>query len=272
VCCSVLVVDDVEINRELLRLTLENEGHQITMATNGQEAVDQFQTGSFDLIYMDIQMPVLDGFGAVRKIREIERGRGPARIPIVALTAHVPQGDREKFLAADMNAYLPKPAKPADILELLNQLVPVPSALNAVVNIKSSVKSEPVVPIEPAAPVASMQQADQKDAIPVFDRDELMERLGGREEMLGHFFAMFTKDVTSSLKLLQAAVMSDDREQIRNNAHTIKGASANISALRVREVAAAMESYAREGKTGDAARLLPKLTQELNTFNQEITP
>jgi len=258
-CCSVLVVDDVKINRELVSLTLEKHGHRITTANDGQEAVDQFLIGSFDIIFMDIQMPVLDGFGAVRKIREIERGRGVERIPIVALTAYVLQGDREKFLAADMNAYLSKPVKPADIIAVLNQLVPAPSALNSAVHVDSAVRVE------------STKQADPPDPIPVFDRFGLLERLNGREEMLGHFYSLFSEDVTASLNLLQSAFKRGDNDQIRIQAHTIKGAAANIAALRVHEIAAAIERCAREGKTGDAAELLPKLKKELKIFNREIS-
>jgi len=98
-----------------------------------------------------------------------------------------------------------------------------------------------------------------------------MERLGGRKEMLGHFFTMYTKDATESLKLLEDAIDSGDGNQIRIHAHTIKGAAANIAALRVRDTAAAMENFAREGKTDDAALLLPQLKKKLKAFNQEFT-
>jgi len=259
--CSILVADDVEINRELLRIILEKRGHRITMAQNGEDAVNQFQENEFDIIFMDMQMPVLDGYGAVRRIREIEQEHAARRTPIIAMTAYAMQGDREKCLAADMDFYLAKPAKPAEIVAALTQLVPGMGAggLRAEPGYQDDVPSIKQVP----------DQIDSDASLPVFNRSELLERLGGREEMLGRFISMFTKNVTGYLELLKSGIELGDGEQIRIQAHTIKGAAANIAAHRIRETAAAMEHFARAGNIGDAAGLLAKLTSELKEFNHE---
>ena len=249
---SIVLVDDVEINRELLRIILEKRGHRITMAQNGQDAVNQFQKNKFDIIFMDMQMPVLDGYGAVRRIRDLEQDRALVRTPIVAMTAYALPGDREKCLAAGMDGYLSKPAKSADILATLNQLVSGQSAQN------------------PAELAGSAQQAEAKDSIAIFNRNELLERLGGREEMTGRFIGMFSKNIISYMTLLQTGIEQNDGEQIRIQAHTIKGAAANIAAHRIRETASAMETYAREGKISAAAELMVKLTRELDEFNHEV--
>jgi CheY-like chemotaxis protein len=93
---SVLIVEDAEINRELLRVTLEKLGHSITEACNGQEAIELFKKSAYDIIFMDMQMPVLDRYDAVRQIRKIEKEQTLKRTPIVALTTYAMQGDREK--------------------------------------------------------------------------------------------------------------------------------------------------------------------------------
>jgi signal transduction histidine kinase/CheY-like chemotaxis protein/HPt (histidine-containing phosphotransfer) domain-containing protein len=252
--CTVLVVDDVEINRELLRATLEKNGHRIVMAENGREAVDRFSKGQFDIIFMDMQMPVLDGYGAVREIRELERTRNAVRIPIVAMTAYAMQGDREKCLAADMDAYLSKPASASDIIATLNQLVPEHGSLDLSI---------------PATQVGPVGQTATADDVPVFDRLELLERLGGREEMLERFLGMFSRNVSGYMEALLSAIEQVDVEQIRIQAHTIKGAAGNISARRMKDTAAAMETAAREGRLDKTSELIQQLKDDLKVFEAE---
>ena len=248
--CDILVVDDVEINREVLRATLEKQGHRVTLAQDGREAVDQFLRTTFDVIFMDIQMPVLDGYGAVREIRAIESGRNSARTPIIAMTAYAMQGDREKCLAADMDAYLSKPARPSEIIAALNELVPHQSQ---------------------AGEVSLTDSAHSNAVAPVFARDELLERLGGREEMLGRFIEMFIRNVSCFLESLQSAVESGDEELIRTQAHSIKGAAGNISARRVWTVASDIEAHAREGRRDAAVALIPQLVDEIEAFKHEVS-
>lgn len=259
--CSVLVVDDVEINREMLGITLSKQGHRITIAQNGQEAVEQFKSATFDIIFMDMQMPVLDGYGAVSQIREIEGQLALTRTPIVAMTAYAMQGDREKCLAAGMDAYLSKPARPAEIRSALNKLVT--GSEEAVFNTDTEID---IVPDK----VSASEQPVQDENIPVFDRSELLERLGGRDEMLGRFIDMFIKNVTDYMTSLKSAIDSADGEQVRILAHTIKGAAANIAARRVKETAAAMEVHARAGRVAEASELFRQLQDEIDVFNREV--
>jgi signal transduction histidine kinase/CheY-like chemotaxis protein/HPt (histidine-containing phosphotransfer) domain-containing protein len=262
--CSVLVVDDVEINRELLRVTLEKQGHRITMAANGQEAVEQFLNGTFDIIFMDMQMPVLDGYGAVRAIRALEHERDMLRTPIIAMTAYAMQGDREKCLEADMDAYLSKPARAADVIATLNQLVPENNSLH--LSPQSDRDTRPSTDSEP-----KLDSPLEEQAIPVFARDELLERLGGREDMIARFIEMFLKNVTGYMDSLQAAVEQNEGEQMRIMAHTIKGAAGNISAKCIRETAASLEALAREGDLGAAATLFQQLKNDIISFQHEIS-
>jgi signal transduction histidine kinase/CheY-like chemotaxis protein/HPt (histidine-containing phosphotransfer) domain-containing protein len=248
--CTILVVDDVEINRELLRASLEKQGHLVTMARNGREAVDQYSESVFDIVFMDMQMPVLDGYGAVREIREIERSRNSARTPIVAMTAYAMQGDREKCLAADMDGYLSKPSRPSEIVATLNRMLTGSGAENQ----------------------TSQVGADDADAaIPVFNRSELLERLGGNEDMLTVFCDMFSKNVAGYMELLMSAAMRSDGDQIRIQAHTIKGAAGNIAARRVWHTASVMEAHAREGRLDEASGLVPQLKADFEEFQREVS-
>ena len=258
----ILVVDDVEINRELLRVTLEKHGHRIIMAENGREAVDRFTQEGFDIIFMDMQMPILDGYGAVREIRDIEQTRNMARTPIVAITAYAMQGDREKCLAAGMDAYLAKPTSAADIVTMVNQLLPgrVPD---------NSHENEVVEPT-PVSTKLEICSETHEESLPVFNRAELLERVGGREELLGKFIEMFTRNVSSYIEALMSAAERGDGEELRIQAHTIKGAAGNISAGRLRETAFSIEINAREGRLDDATALIPKLKEDMLAFERAV--
>jgi signal transduction histidine kinase/DNA-binding response OmpR family regulator/HPt (histidine-containing phosphotransfer) domain-containing protein len=120
---SFLVVDDVEINRQILRIILEREGNHVAVASDGQEAVQAWRSGSFDLIFMDMQMPVLDGYDAMRIIRQMEQSEDRHTL-MVAMTAYALEGDRDKCLAAGADDYLAKPARPREVLALIERLLP----------------------------------------------------------------------------------------------------------------------------------------------------
>ncbi|MCK5097885.1 MAG: response regulator, partial [Desulfobacteraceae bacterium] len=116
---KILLVEDNKINQKVAAIMLEKLGHDVVIANNGQEAVDQFKNNKFDMIFMDIQMPVMSGEEATKAIRDIEKGTS-SHIPIVALTANAIKGDKERFFAAGMDAYIAKPLKRNDLIKVFN--------------------------------------------------------------------------------------------------------------------------------------------------------
>ncbi|MUM76403.1 response regulator [Pseudodesulfovibrio sp. F-1] len=125
---TVLLAEDEPVNRVSVLRMLEKLGHRVVTAEDGEQALDRLRSGEFDIILMDIQMPGLDGLAATRMIRDDESLGPKAQLPIVALTAHAMQGDREKFLAAGMDDYLAKPVDFTDLVRVLSSLVPRRSA------------------------------------------------------------------------------------------------------------------------------------------------
>ena len=130
---KILVVEDYPINQVIVREHLASAGYQVDLAENGREAVEAFREKRFDLILMDIEMPVMDGYEAVRTIRTLEDQQGPQvcasgnerkRTPIVAMTAHAFKGYREKCLQAGMDNYITKPIRRAELLELVDGWIP----------------------------------------------------------------------------------------------------------------------------------------------------
>jgi CheY-like chemotaxis protein len=119
----VLLAEDSVVNQKLAVGLLRKRGYQITVASDGEEAVRVFQAQPFDLVLMDVEMPRLDGLNATQVIREYERQAG-THIPIIAMTAHAMKGDREKCLAAGMDGYVAKPVRQKDVFEAIEQFFP----------------------------------------------------------------------------------------------------------------------------------------------------
>jgi CheY-like chemotaxis protein len=118
----VLVAEDNVVNRKLAEHLLQRRGHTPVMVTNGREAVEALLRESCDLVLMDLQMPEMDGFEATAAIRARERQTG-GRIPIVALTAHAMEGDRQRCLDADMDGYISKPVKAVELFEVIDRVM-----------------------------------------------------------------------------------------------------------------------------------------------------
>ena len=249
---TILLVDDVEINRELAKVILTKQGHQVLLANDGQEALEQARKGGFDLILMDIQMPVMDGFEATNEIRAFELAHNLQPVPIVAMTAYALQGDKERCLAAGMDAYLSKPIKEDDLLAVIERMVPgqPPRELAA-----PAVKADTPVP----------DQVQQ----PVFDRQALLTRLGGNEALIQKFVVMFFDSACEHLTLLQEAVKQGDRDQIRAKAHAIKGAAGNVGACALSAAAANLEKAAREVLSDEYVQRMGELEKQFELFRTE---
>lgn len=248
---SILLVDDVQINLELGSIVMEKQGHRVTTAENGAEALEKFQSGNFDMIFMDVQMPVMDGFQATRAIRESERSRG-GHIPIIAMTAYATIGDRALCLEAGMDSYISKPVRPAEIVEIIRQFA------------VSQTREFDAEPGGSPSPAGAAELA-------VFDRAELLDRLGGRAELIPRFTIMFQESTATALKQLHEAIAAGNADSLHRQAHTIKGAAANIGATRVRGCAQLLDECAKEGNLAAAPRLLSDLEQEYQLFCVEAS-
>jgi CheY-like chemotaxis protein len=115
---SILLAEDNAVNQLVMQRLLVKRGHRVTIAATGKAAIEAIEHETFDLVFMDVQMPEVDGFEATREIRRREAS-GRTRLPIVALTAHAMSGDRERCLASGMDAYMTKPINPRELDEVL---------------------------------------------------------------------------------------------------------------------------------------------------------
>jgi len=126
----VLLAEDNRVNQRLAARLLEKRGHVVVLAENGARALEVLEQQSFDIILMDVQMPVMDGMQATAAIREKERTRGAAHIPIIAMTAHAMEGDRERFLGSGMDGYVSKPVHSGELFQVIESLLGLSTALS----------------------------------------------------------------------------------------------------------------------------------------------
>lgn len=250
---TVLLADDVEVNRELAKAVLERYEHRITEATNGQEAYDAFASGQFDIVLMDVQMPEMDGLQAATAIRKLEQERGLERTPIVAMTAYAGKDDRDKCLSAGMDDYLSKPVKPAQVLEILQRYC-----------------GDVVTEQQPEAVAAPAPATAVEDEIPVYAKADLLERLGGAEALIPRFMGLFFKGVEPNMAALEEAIAEGNPDKVRTSSHAIKGSSANIGAMQMRETVAAIEADAKTGDISGAPAGFERLKQQLEEFRAAV--
>ena len=257
---DVLVADDVEINRAIVQAILEPHGYQVTCVENGLKALEVFKTKCFDVVLMDVQMPEMDGLQATRAIRDYEQAMGRnTPVPIVAMTAFAGNEDRQVCLDAGMNEYLTKPIKPDQLLQLLNEFCPLP--IESVGAARGG---------NPSAAALNVSSAERDKAAPVFARNELLERLGGRSEMIPRFVDLFCKGVVPQMEGLEAALAAGDADGVRRHAHAIKGSAGNIAALRMHETATMIEKSANECDLTGAPKRFALLQEEYREFIEAV--
>jgi signal transduction histidine kinase/CheY-like chemotaxis protein/ligand-binding sensor domain-containing protein/HPt (histidine-containing phosphotransfer) domain-containing protein len=236
--CRILLVEDNVVNQKVGVTLLENMGHTVTLASNGKEALDILARQQFDLVFMDVQMPEMDGLEATAAIRTREKQSG-THIPVVAMTAHAMKGDRERCIAAGMNDYISKPISQQQLLE-------------AVRRNRSASSGTPAPPVlQPGLNPLSLQATD------------LLARLGGDAELLLELIRIFSEESGNMLSQLQDAILRGDAEAIERAAHKIKGSVSIFSALPVTQAALAVEVLGRNRELKDVNVAFAKLETQV---------
>ena len=223
---NVLVAEDNVINQQVARGFLERLGHHVTIAANGREAVEAQQQGDFDILFMDIQMPQMDGLEATSAIRALPSPKGD--IPIIAMTANAMKGDEEKCLRAGMNDYLAKPILMDRLRDRIehwfgSHFEPDGSAAGS-----NNERQEPVT--------MDIDEAIQK---------QLLEQLG--ETMFNDILTVFGSDTEERLAMIQTALESRTADTIAKQAHSVKGSAASLGLNTMMQRAAALEAEALKG-------------------------
>ncbi len=242
----ILLAEDNITNQQVAQGILRKLGLTADAVANGREALEALKTLPYDLVLMDVQMPEMDGLEATRRIRSQETDR---RMPIIAMTANAMQGDREKCLQAGMNDYVSKPVSSRALAEALEKWLPEESGMQE--------------------PEVSVQHAEENQQVsPVaWDRAGLLERLMGDEELVVIILQGFLTDMPRQIEALRGYLEAGDAAGAERQAHTIKGASANVGAEALRTLAVELEQM---GKTGDLNSMKARM-EELNQMFAEFS-
>ena len=262
----ILLVEDSPVNQKLALALLEPQGHQVTVANNGAEAVREYASGSFDLVLMDVQMPEMDGLEATRLIREVERKSG-RRTPILAMTAHAIKGDRELCLQAGMDAYVSKPVRARGLFAAIEQLVAEQSQRSAKPQDGGPAAATPVseeAESNPPAAAARETQplcSERKDV--VIDWHAACVRSHVTEEQLHELAELFLNECPKLLSEIRAAVADGDAVRMRVAAHTLKGSAAIFDAKRTAAAAHRLELQALAGEFAQADATIAELEAEI---------
>jgi len=224
-----LLVEDNLVNQKLVLSLLEKMGHRATLAANGREALAALKRQKFDVVLMDIQMPVMGGVEATQRIREAEQNSG-THMPIIAVTAHALAGDAEKYLSAGMDGYVSKPIRTSVLRSEIGRLT------------GGSGERWP----QPAAKEGGREMANSK-----FDYRELLSRVENDRELMRELVGIFKEEFPRHHQALWEAVQKRDAERIASEAHKLKGMLSNLAANEASGAAASLEELARSGKTAE---------------------
>jgi len=243
----ILLAEDNEINQQLALGILQKRGHHVKVVANGKEALAALDREPFDVILMDVQMPEMDGLAATAAIRAREQSSG-RHIPIIALTAHAMAGDRERCLAAGMDAYVSKPLRPAELFDVMARML-----------------AGTVCPSTPGG-----KSKEENCPAPVFDRESTLARVEGDTKVLQNMIQLFSRQTGKLLSEIAAAVANQEAPVLERAAHKLKGSVGNFGAERAFQFAQELELSGRQGNFTRSAETCTKLEQEIESLNRAL--
>jgi len=229
----ILVAEDNAVNQAVIMRVLQKMGHVSVLAHNGKQALALATSEKFDVVFMDVQMPDMDGLAATAAIRETEKQTG-LHVPIIAMTAHAMKGDRERCLQAGMDGYVSKPLRFSDLEEVLANL------------------DQPSLVVTRKLPSLSRKSKTQT-----------LDRLGGDEKLLRELCQIYLKESPKLLEKLRRAVSQGDAEAVGQVAHNIKGELSYLGADNAMQAARQLEAMGNDRDLSQAAGVLGILEREL---------
>jgi PAS domain S-box-containing protein len=234
---TLLLAEDNPVNQRLAVRILQKWGHTVSVAGNGRKALEMWEKEAFDLVLMDVQMPEMSGFEATAAIREREKQTGQ-RTPIIAMTAHAMDGDREKCLAAGMDHYVTKPIDQKRLFEAIESFC---------------TKAAP-----PENPVMTEENTKLD-----FDPNAVLKRVDGDRELLREVASLFFEDTPRLLSDIRNAISCGDSKALERSAHTLKGSIANFGVRAASEAAYGLEQMGRNGDFAHTQETLTRLEQQV---------
>ena len=249
---QILVVEDHIVNQKVIIGILNKLGFNADTANNGSEAIKALQKKAYDLIFMDIQMPVMNGFEATRTIRNKNVPIKNHNVIIVALTANAMKSDRDKCIESGMNDYLPKPFNSNDLQEIIKKYLPEIED-----NSTHSTNSEIIF-------------KSHNEKVFAYNRKELLERMDNDVKLCDDLVVSFTEDFAIRSKKIKEMWKKRDFSKLVMLAHSIKGAASLIEACQIKELALMIEKEAKKESTQNIGTLIEKMDEAYITFKDAV--
>ena len=241
----ILLAEDNRVNQHLATRLLEKRGHRVVVTNNGKEALAALAGGSFDLVFMDVQMPEMDGLEATMAIREQEKVTGLHQ-PIIAMTALAMKGDKERCIAAGTDGYLAKPLSPEQLDEALDSY------------------------IHRRRDDVRLKAGSNHSAVAAVNAIELLQRIDGDRALLAELVEALGEEYPGQLRKARESIAGGDATALERVGHALRGAFENLSATRASEFAAELESIGRSGNLALAGPKLVELENEVHRVTETL--
>jgi CheY-like chemotaxis protein len=235
-CLKILVVDDDDLNRRMMRLILVRDGHDVQVVANGLEALDAVKEQKFDVVFMDLQMPIMDGFESSRQIREWENGN--LRTYIVALTASYMPEEGQRLFEAGIDNYVSKPFEVEHIKKLLSIIA----------------RSDHYTPSSPHFPVVGIPANDG-----ILDIQKGLQQFGGDGKTYRELLSDFIQGLPGRINTLEQFQTENDMDSLAREVHNLKGVSSNLGALQLYDYASKLDKQCNEGYTDQNKTLIKEI-------------
>ncbi len=254
----VLLAEDNPVNQQVARAMLQNIGLRMELASNGQEAYQMVKNNHYDLVFMDCQMPVMDGYEATKLIRELPDNRG--NLSIVALTANALSDDRQKCLDVGMNDFLSKPFSLTQLRAMLERWLP---------------NQKPGEEVEKESNADVEEQDGHQEVEHLVINQEKLTMLSsldadGSNHLLKNVLSVFQSSAPQTMSQINQAMLSKDADALRRAAHTLKSSAANVGAEQLAHLCKQIESYASEKQMETVQKLMFTLHHESEKVFNEL--
>ena len=261
----ILLCEDNAINQKVAARILKQLGYQCDLAANGREGLEALDRQRYDLVFMDLMMPEVDGLTATRAIRERQKDAAAhpnysSRILIIAMTAHALQSDRERCVAAGMDDYLPKPIRPADVRGMIERWAP---------QIRPATAAEPATAPDAAKAIVATQSAPAPAGESPVEMPRLLDLTEGNPESMRELVDLFFSQTERQLQQIENAVLANDSAAVGHIAHSCKGASATLGMTRLAAVLLKLEKLGKSGAldgAGDLCAAARREFKDIQTF------
>ena len=265
----VLLAEDTPANQKLVTYVLSKRGHTIEVVQNGQQALEAVGQQDFDVVLMDVQMPVMDGFLATQAIRTFTDPK-KASLPIIAMTAHALKGDAERCLAAGMDGYISKPVKGEELIELVERLAGTGKS--------DEQAAEP--PPEQEPPQAAVAKSETKDVIrqvpagdaTIFDLDEAVRKCYGKHGMFQEMVGCFFQEADALMSQMRAALHNGEAKVLGDTAHRLKGTVVYLGAGPSADATGRVEQIGKSGQLAEAGGAIDELANQIERLKEAIAP